>query len=316
MKKIDNWGSLTVLAETPSSIPCLASLTSLRQGKPGLHCSPGPLEGPLLVQAGCGGGDSVQKKSRLHRCFQVGLGISSLRQTEQPGTPGLNWVLHLWPLNGSLVDLPENVQNTISQARAPSTRCLYALKWSVFSAWCTARGEDPSTCDISLILSFLQELLDKGHTPSTLKVYVAAIAASHDPIAGQSVGKNNLVVYFLKGSRRLNPPLPFTVPTWDLSTVLRGLKGPPFEPLQSTDIHPLSLKTALLLALASVKRVGDLQALSVSPSCLEFGPNDSKVILKPRHGYVPKVLSTPIRAQVVTLSALPPSQDDQELSET
>ncbi|KAI2664254.1 putative GTP-binding protein EngB [Labeo rohita] len=29
------------------------------------------------------------------------------------------------------------------------------------------------------------------------------------------------------------------------------------------------------------------------------------VILKPRHGYVPKVLSTPFRAQVVTLLALP-----------
>ncbi len=76
----------------------------------------------------------------------------------------------------------------------------------------------------------------------------------------------------------------------------------------------LSLKTALLLALASVKRVGDLQALSTSPACLEFGPNDSKVVLKPRHGYVPKVLSTPFRAQVITLSALPPSEEDRELS--
>ncbi len=94
-------------------------------------------------------------------------------------------------------------------------------------------------------------------------------------------------------SRRLNPPRPLTVPTWDLPTVLRALKGPPFEPLQSTDLRSLSLKTALLLALASVKRVGDLQALSTSPACLEFGPNDSKVVLKPRHGYVPKVLSTP-----------------------
>ncbi len=54
--------------------------------------------------------------------------------------------------------------------------------------------------------------------------------------------------------------------------------------------------------------------LSISPACLEFGPNDSKVVLKPRHGYVPKVLSTPFRAQVITLSALPPSEEDRELS--
>ncbi len=83
------------------------------------------------------------------------------------------------------------------------------------------------------------------------------------------------------------------------------------EPLQSIDLHSLTL-TALLLALASVKCMEDLQALSVSPSCLEFGPSDSKVVLKSRHGYIPKVLSTPFRTQIITLSALPPSEQDQE----
>ncbi len=207
--------------------------------------------------------------------------------------------------------LPERVLNTISEARAQSTRHLYALKWSVFSTWCLNRGENPSTSELAVVLSFLQELLDKRRSHSTLKVFLAAF---HAPIAGQSVGRDNSVVCFLKGDRRLNPPRPLTVPTWDLPTVLRALKGPPFEPIQSTNLRSLSLKTALLLALASVKRVGDLQALSISPACLEFGPNDSKVVLKPRHGYVPKVLSTPFRAQVITLSALPPSEEDRELS--
>ncbi len=199
--------------------------------------------------------------------------------------------------------LPERVLNTISEARAPSTRRLYALKWSVFSTWCLNRGENPSTSELAVVLSFLQELLDKGRSHSTLRVFVAAIAAFHAPIAVQSVGRDNSVVRFLKGDKRLNPPRPLTVPTWDLPTVLRALKGLPFEPLQSTNLRSLSLKTALLLALASVKRVGDLQALSISPACLEFGPNDSKVVLKPRHGYIPKVLSTPFRAQVITLCA-------------
>ncbi len=74
------------------------------------------------------------------------------------------------------------------------------------------------------------------------------------------------------------------------------------------------LKTALLLALASVNHMGDLQALPVSPSCLEFGPNNSKIALKPRHGYIAKVLLTQFRAQVITLSALPPSERDQGLN--
>ncbi len=219
-------------------------------------------------------------------------GISFLRRTEQYGTLDPSCGLSTFGRSTGAYWPPRASVNTISEARAPSTRRLYALKWSVFSTWCLNRGENPSTSELAVVLSFLQELLDKGRSHSTLKVFVAAIAAFHDPIAGQSVGRDNSVVRFLKGARRLNPPWPLTVPTWDLPTVLRALKGPPFEPLQSTNLRSLSLKTALLLALASVKRVGDLQALSISPACLEFGPNDSKVVLKPRHGYVPKVLST------------------------
>ncbi len=60
--------------------------------------------------------------------------------------------------------------------------------------------------------------------------------------------------------------------------------------------------------------MGDQQALSVSPSCLKFGPNHSKIVLIPRHGYIPKVLSTPFRVQVITLSTLPPSEQDQGLN--
>lgn len=52
---------------------------------------------------------------------------------------------------------------------------LYILKWSVFSDCCAVRNEDPSTCDVSAILSFLQELLYKGRTPFTIK----SICGSH-----------------------------------------------------------------------------------------------------------------------------------------
>jgi len=64
--------------------------------------------------------------------------------------------------------------------------------------------------------------------------------------------------------------------------------------------------------------VGDLQALSVSPACLEFAQNNSMVILKPRHGYVPKVLLTlpPSHGYVpkVTLLTLPPTTEDGEVN--
>ncbi len=81
-------------------------------------------------------------------------------------------------------------------------------------------------------------------------------------------------------------------------------------PLQSVELKFLSLKTVLLTALASVKRVGDLQAFSVDDSCLEFGPADSQVVLRSRPGYVPKVPTTPFKDQVVNLQALPRKEAD------
>ncbi len=161
----------------------------------------GPLveEPTLVVRA-----DSATDSSPLARAPETGSPLSGERNNMAPSTRAVG-SLHLaaqWEPTG----LPERVLNTISEAIAPSTRRLYALKWSVFSTWCLNRGENPSTSELAVVLSFLQELLDKGRSHSTLKVFVAAIAAFHAPIAGQSVGRDNSVVRFLKGARRLNPP--------------------------------------------------------------------------------------------------------------
>ncbi|KAL0194556.1 hypothetical protein M9458_008128, partial [Cirrhinus mrigala] len=153
--------------------------------------------------------------------------------------------------------------------QAPSTRQAYALK-----TLRNARSE---------------------LSPSTLKVYVAAITAYHDVVDGLSLGKHHLIIRFLRGARRLNPPRLHLIPSWDLSVVFGA---------------EISLKTVLLIALTSIKRVGDLHAFSVSKTCLEFGPADSHMTLRPRPGYVSKVPTTPFRNQVVNLQALPPEEPD------
>ncbi len=207
-------------------------------------------------------------------------------------------------LSGELDALQARVVGTLTEARAPSTRRLYALKWGVFVKWCHQAHIDPVVCTVLDVLSFLQYRLDSGSLPSTLKVYVAAIAAFRSPQGGQSIGRDPMVVSFLKGARRLHPPRPPSVPPWDLEVVLRALSQPPFEPLSSVGLKELSLKTALLLALASAKRIGDLHAFSVDSDCIRFGPGDCSVTLRPRMGYVPKSLSTPFKIQTVSLSAL------------
>ncbi len=132
-----------------------------------------------------------------------------------------------------------------------------------------------------------------------------------------------LQLSLLEGTRTMSPwvdivwcpPLCVGLSAWGrfvllvslLGTFLWSWKEPPFEPLESVPVRILTLKVTLLLALASFKRVGDLQALSVSESCTEFAPGLVKAFLRPRPGYVPKVLSTSFRSQVVVLQAFSPS---------
>ncbi len=102
----------------------------------------GPLveEPTLVVRA-----DSATDSSPLARAPETGSPLSGERNNMAPSTRAVG-SLHLaaqWEPTG----LPERVLNTISEARAPSTRRLYALKWSVFSTWCLNRGENPSTSE-------------------------------------------------------------------------------------------------------------------------------------------------------------------------
>ncbi len=53
------------------------------------------------------------------------------RRTEQYGTLDPSCGLSTCGRSTEPTSLPERVLKTISEARAPSTRCLYALKWSV-----------------------------------------------------------------------------------------------------------------------------------------------------------------------------------------
>ncbi len=85
--------------------------------------------------------------------------------------------------------LSTEVVETILHSRAPSTRKLYALKWKVFTSWCSDHQLDPVNCPVGTVLGFLQEGFTAGLALSTLKVYVAAISAYHIPLGGMALGK-------------------------------------------------------------------------------------------------------------------------------
>ena len=66
-------------------------------------------------------------------------------------------------------------------------------------------------------------------------------------------------------SFEVSAPRPlYHTPPWDLDKVLEYLSGPPFEPLAEASFRNKTRKAMFLLALASARRIGELQALSFS----------------------------------------------------
>ncbi len=89
-----------------------------------------------------------------------------------------------------LSGLPQAVVETITQARAPSTRQAYALKWSLFANWCSSRREDPRSCTIGVVFSFLQERLERRlvtlHLESVCVCYRGPSRCSGRPVPGKA----------------------------------------------------------------------------------------------------------------------------------
>ena len=149
-----------------------------------------------------------------------------------------------------------------SLARRPSSRALYQHRWSVYRSWCREQGHSVSRPTLAKIADFLYWLrFTKGLSVSSLRGYRSALSAVfrfHLPsLSSDPVLRDLLRSFRLSSAERIMRP-----PAWDLSKMLQYLVTSAFEPLSQASFRALTLKTLFLLALATAKRVGELQALS------------------------------------------------------
>ncbi len=79
-----------------------------------------------------------------------------------------------------------------------------------------------------------------GAATTTMRVYVAAIAAQRDS-DDVPLGRYLLLSSFMCGAKCLRPVRSPSFPSWDLSVVLKGLLESPFEPLESAPVKILTL---------------------------------------------------------------------------
>ena len=165
-----------------------------------------------------------------------------------------------------------------SLARRPSSRAVYQVRWSIYRAWCHNNGHSVSRPTLAKVADFLYWLwYTRGLSVSSLRGYrsvLSAVFRFHLPsLSSDPVIRDLLRSFRLSSAERVLRP-----PAWDLSKVLTYLVSPAFEPLSQASFCALTLKTLFLLALATAKRVVELQALSsivtfvAGDACLSYIP--------------------------------------------
>ncbi len=193
-----------------------------------------------------------------------------------------------------LGDIPQEVVDTITSARAPSMRHAYALKWRE-----TREEKTPGSARSASCSPFFRKGWSKGCLPPPSKSMLLRSLPTTTPWKGSRWRSMTGSSGSLGGQEdwilHAPPPPPFFTLLVSVSSAHSTTAGPVRAFADSRAEVPKKNSTPACTGLHH-EGWGPTH-ISVNDLCLKFGPADSQIILRPWPGYVPKVLTTPFRAR-------------------
>ena len=100
------------------------------------------------------------------------------------------------------------------------------------------------------------------------------------------IGEDRILRDLIRSFSLERPRIVSSTPSWDLNIVLKDLMSDKYEPLASKDLRVVTKKALFLTALATAKRVSELQAISKN-----VGKKGLDLILSYRPGFLAKTES-------------------------
>ena len=152
----------------------------------------------------------------------------------------------------------KHVAKQVALARRPSSRAGYQAKWSIYRRWCHSVSR-PSLSKIADFFFWLRR--SKKLSVSAVLGYRSMLSAVFRTVLPE-ISTSPIILDLLQSFKVEAPCRSVRPPSWDLIKVLEYLHSPVFEPLSSASLCDLTHKTLFLVALATAKHVGELQALS------------------------------------------------------
>ena len=150
--------------------------------------------------------------------------------------------------------------NIVLSSWWPTTTRQYSSYISKWTAYCHERKSDPVYSTIPEVLNFLTALFRSGLGYSAINTAKSALASLVVLPMGQVLGKDPVVMRYMKGIFEKRPSLPRYSATWDVSLVLQHLQG---MDMNTVSLKQLTMNMTVLLALLTGQQLQTLRAIKL-----------------------------------------------------
>ena len=165
----------------------------------------------------------------------------------------------------NLEGFSNQVATRIAKDVRKSSRNIYESKWKTFCGWATENDIlKPEKASVPELANFLNYLfVVRKLQVSTIVGYRAAISRVLRLADNRDLRNDPYLNALMTNFSNERPKNSKMYPSWDLAIVLKSLMKAPYEPLGSASLEHVTMKTLLLLLLASGCRRSEIHALSV-----------------------------------------------------
>lgn len=185
--------------------------------------------------------------------------------------------LENWGWANQIAQWTVQEKDLLKRSWRPSTLITYKAPIERWITWCHSQDINNKAPDAKDVARFLAKLyLEDNLAYSTILVHKSAVA-TYCATSTESISKNFFVQQILKSISQAKPQSK-KIPIWDTKLLFDWLKMSP----DSNSLFDISRKTALILLLASGRRLHDLTLLDMSEDNISL--DEDTITLWPKFG--------------------------------
>nr|CAH7718485.1 unnamed protein product [Callosobruchus chinensis] len=169
--------------------------------------------------------------------------------------------------------------NLLQNSWRPSSLKTYSAPWKQWLSWTSRKDipfNNPSPEQVARYLAYLHRV--KHLAPATIKLHKSVIATFSNPLESESTTNNPLIKRMIKAIE-ISKPQSRKKSIWNINVLVEWMRK---EKIDKHSLFQVSRRVALILLLASGRRIHDLTLLRVDNTSMDH--DDESISFCPEYG--------------------------------